>query len=43
MIQHQDPADRALMAVALLHKLVVVSADREMHAHGPKAGVTILW
>jgi PIN domain nuclease of toxin-antitoxin system len=41
--QHLDPADRALMATALLHKLVLVSADREMHAHGPKAGVTILW
>jgi PIN domain nuclease of toxin-antitoxin system len=41
--QHLDPADRALFAAATIHQFVIVSADKEMHAHGPKAGVTILW
>lgn len=41
--QHLDPADRAIFAAALLHKLTIVSADREMHHHAPVAGVSLLW
>jgi len=41
--QHLDPADRALFAAAMIHGLTIVSADKEIHAHGPAAGVTILW
>jgi len=41
--QHLDPADRAIFAAAMLHGLTVVSADKEMHDHGPAAGVAILW
>ena len=41
--QHLDPADRAIFAAALLHKLTIISADREMHHHAPRAGVSILW
>lgn len=41
--QHLDPADRAIFAAALLHNLTVVSADREMHEHGPVVGVKLLW
>lgn len=41
--QHLDPADRAIFATALLHQLVVVSADQEMHHYGSVAGVQLLW
>ncbi len=41
--QHLDPADRAIFAAAILHSLTVVSADKEMHAHAPTAGVSLLW
>jgi PIN domain nuclease of toxin-antitoxin system len=41
--QHLDPADRAIFAAALLHKLTIISADKEMHHHAPTAGVSILW
>ncbi|MCC5788373.1 MAG: PIN domain-containing protein [Opitutales bacterium] len=41
--QHLDPADRAIFAAAILHNLTVVTADKEMHAHGPVAGVSLLW
>jgi len=41
--QHLDPADRAIFAAAILYGLTVVSADQEMHNHGPIAGVSILW
>lgn len=41
--QHLDPADRAIFAAALLFQLTVVSADKEMHHHGPAAGVSLLW
>ncbi|MFU8847697.1 MAG: PIN domain-containing protein, partial [Opitutales bacterium] len=41
--QHLDPADRAIFAAAMLQKLTIVSADKEMHAYGPAAGVPLLW
>ena len=41
--QHLDPADRAIFAAALLYGLTVLSADKEMHHHGPAAGVNVLW
>ena len=41
--QHLDPADRAIFAAAIIHGLTVVTADKEMHDHGPIAGVTLLW
>jgi PIN domain nuclease of toxin-antitoxin system len=41
--QHLDPADRAIVAAARLHRLTILSADREMHHFGPNAGVPVLW
>lgn len=41
--QHLDPADRAIFAAAILHGLTIISADKEMHDHGPAAGVELLW
>lgn len=41
--QHLDPADRAIVAAAMLQKLTIVTADKEMHAFGPTAGVPLLW
>ncbi|NBB78186.1 MAG: PIN domain-containing protein [Verrucomicrobia bacterium] len=41
--QHLDPADRAIFATAMLYHLTVVSADSEMHHHGPAVGVSLLW
>lgn len=41
--QHLDPADRAIFAAAIIHGLTVVTADKEMHDHGPVAGVSLLW
>ena len=41
--EHLDPADRAIFAAAMLRSLTVVSADKEMHHHGPTVGVSLLW
>lgn len=41
--QHLDPADRAIFAAALLHKLNIISADQEMHHHALAVGVSLLW
>ena len=41
--QHLDPADRALMAAAILHRLTIVTADKEIHDYAGKADVQILW
>jgi len=40
---HLDPADRAIFAAAMLRSLTIVSADKEMHHHGPTVGVSLFW
>lgn len=41
--QHLDPADRAIMAAAILHNLTIVTADREIHHYAAQMGVRVLW
>lgn len=41
--QHLDPADRAIVAAALIHNLILVSADQEIHHFAGKMGFTVLW
>lgn len=41
--QHLDPADRAIFAAAMLYNLTVITADREMHHHGPIIEVSLYW
>jgi PIN domain nuclease of toxin-antitoxin system len=41
--QHLDPADRAIMAAAIIHNLTIVTADEEIHHYAAKAGVEVLW
>lgn len=41
--QHLDPADRAIVASALLHRLTIVTADKEMHHYADRIGVAVVW
>ena len=41
--QHLDPADRALVAAAILHELTLLTADKEMHHFAAKQNVRVLW
>jgi PIN domain nuclease of toxin-antitoxin system len=41
--QHLDPADRAIMAAAIIHKLTIITADKEMHHYAAQNGVRVLW
>ena len=41
--QHLDPADRAIVAAAMIHGLIIVTADKEIHHYAGKAHVQVLW
>lgn len=40
---HRDPADRALVAAALVHGMTLVTGDRELHTYSEVAGFPVLW
>jgi len=41
--QHLDPADRAIVAAALLHDLTLITADKEIHHIAGKLDLKVLW
>ncbi len=41
--QHLDPADRSIMAAAILHDLTIVTADKKIHHFASNVGVSVLW
>ncbi len=40
--QHRDPADRLIVATAMLHGLVLVTEDVEMHRRAPRWRLPVL-
>ena len=40
--QHRDPADRLIVATAMLHGLVLVTEDAEMHHRAPRWRLPVL-
>jgi PIN domain nuclease of toxin-antitoxin system len=41
-VQHRDPADRLIVATAMLHGLVLVTEDTEMHHRAPRWRLPVL-
>lgn len=41
--QHLDPADRAILAAAIIHGLIIITADKEIHHYAAKVGAKVLW
>lgn len=41
--EHLDPADRALVATAMIHRLVLMTADEEIHHLAKNLKFRVLW